>query len=387
MRRNQGPRPWLYMLVFVLADVLPSYAFDGHETKAKQAFMIEAGTGTVLIDKNSDAEVSPASLVKLMTAEYVFHQLSAGALSLDTEFPVSENAWRTGGAPSRTSTMFAALKSKIRVEDLLKGITVQQANDACIILAEGMAGSDTVFAGKLNERAHELGLTKSFFANSSGLPDPKNKMSVRDMVTLARGIHDNYPQYFPYYAINEFEWNKINQRNRNPLFGMVEGADGMATGYAEDSGYMIVATAERNGVRLYLAMSGLADAKEREEEARDVLEWGLTSFKRRQIFAAGETIGDVSVYGGAERHVPVVAGGPVAVFEATREPERVNGRITYHWPLKAPLKKGQPVGTLELYKGDMELQQVSVLAARDVDGGSLWSRALDAVVELLFFWL
>jgi D-alanyl-D-alanine carboxypeptidase (penicillin-binding protein 5/6) len=356
-------------------------------TKAKQVFMIEAETGTILLNKNADQLVQSASLMKLMTAEYVFHLLKTDALKSDTEFPVSEYAWRTGGALSRTSTMFAALKSRIRVEDLLKGMIVQQANDACIILAEGISGSDAAFTEKLNARAREIGLKKSTFANSSGLPDDGNKMTMRELVLLSRDLHDNYPEYFSFFAIRDFEWNKIRQRNRYPLFASVEGSDGFATGYSDDAGYGIVATVERNGVRLYLAMSGLASPKEREDEAKAILEWGLSAFEKRQIFAAGEVIGDVPVYGGADSRVPVAAQTPVSIFQDKRLPDRVTARIAYDWPFKAPVEKGAKVGALRLYNGEEVLQEVPVYAQNDVRGGSLTGRALDAVWELLFFWL
>ncbi len=356
-------------------------------TKAKQAFMIEAETGTILLNKKADEPVQSASLMKLMTAEYVFHLLKTNELTLDREFPVSEYAWRTGGALSRTSTMFAALKSRIRVEDLLKGMIVQQANDACIILAEGISGSDAAFTEKLNARAKDIGLKKSNFANSSGLPDERNRMTMRDLVILSRDLHDNYPDYFPYFAIRDFEWNKIKQRNRFPLFASVEGSDGFATGYSEEDGYGIVATVERNGVRLYLAMSGLSSPKEREDEARNVLEWGLSAFEKRQIFAAGEVIGDVPVYGGADSHVAVAAKTPVSIFQDKRLPDRLTARIAYDWPFRAPVEKGAKVGALRLYNGEEVLQEVPVYAQNDVRGGSLTARALDAVWELLFFWL
>jgi serine-type D-Ala-D-Ala carboxypeptidase (penicillin-binding protein 5/6) len=356
-------------------------------TKAKQIFMIEAQTGTILLNKNADDLVSSASLMKLMTAEYVFHLLKTGAITLDTEYPVSEHAWRTGGALSRTSTMFAALKSRIRVEDLLKGVIVQQANDGCIILAEGIDGSDAAFTEKLNARAREIGLKKSTFANSSGLPDVRNRMTMRELVKLTRDLHDNYPDYFPYFNMRDFEWNKIRQRNRYPLFSSVEGSDGMATGYSEDSGYSIVSTVERNGVRLYLAMSGIASPKEREDEARNILEWGLSAFEKRQIFAAGEVIGDVPVYGGGESRVAVAANDPVSIFQDKRDPDRITAKIAYDWPFKAPVEKGARVGALRLYKGEEVLQEVPVYAQSDIRGGTLTDRALDAAWELLFFWL
>jgi serine-type D-Ala-D-Ala carboxypeptidase (penicillin-binding protein 5/6) len=385
-------RKWRSIFAFLTVAtlavmVVPCKSFAiSFETKAKQVFLIEGSTGTVLLSKNPDQLIAAASLTKLMTADYVFYLLKEHQLTLDTEYKVSENAWRTGGALSHTSTMFAALKSSIRVEDLLKGVIVHFANDACIILAEGLDGSEEAFARKMMVHAHEIGLEKSVFVNSNGLPDPRNKTTMREMVRLTRDIHDNYPDYFPYYAIGDFEWNRIKQRNRNPLLGKVEGLDGMVAGYSEEDGYSIVATVQRGGVRLYLAMSGLSSPKEREDEARNILEWGLSSFARREVFSAGDIIGDVSVYGGADRHVPVAANGPVAIFEDKRDPERISARIAYDWPLNAPVEKGAKVGYLKLYKGDEELQSVPVFAQKAVPGGTLSQRALDAVIELLFFW-
>lgn len=377
----------LWALAALSVFWLPDRTFAlSYDTKAKEIFLVEASTGTVLLSKGADDLVPSASLAKLMTVEFVLHNLQAGKLTSDTEFPVSEYAWRTGGALSRTSTMFAALKSKIRVDDLLKGITVQYANDACIILAEGMAGSEDAFAGQLTARAREIGLEKSVFANSNGLPDLKNVTTMREMVMLARKIHDSYPDHYPYFSIPDFEWNKIDQRNRTPLLGKLEGLDGMSAGFTEGVGYSIVASAERNGVRLYLAMNGLASLKEREDETRDILEWAFTAFAKRQIFGAGEPIGEVAVYGGTERHLTVAADGPVAIFEEKRDPERISAKITYEWPLKAPVEKGSKVGYLRLYKGSDELQAVPVYATSPVPEGTLTERALDAVLELLLFW-
>ncbi|HEU4987232.1 MAG TPA: D-alanyl-D-alanine carboxypeptidase family protein, partial [Rhizobiaceae bacterium] len=263
-RAAQGAA-FLVLLLFAFAQSAQAQLF---ETKAKQAFMIDAQTGTILFSKDPDTPFPPASLAKLMTMELVFHAIKSGRLSLDDTFQVSENAWRTGGAPSGGSTMFAALGSTIRLEDLIQGVIVQSANDGCIIIAEGMAGSEENFAQLMTERARALGMTQSVFKNSTGLPAEGQVVTARELVMLAQHIWREYPEFYKYYSQSEFTWNKILQRNRNPLLRMDIGADGMKTGYTEESGYAIVGSVNRNGRRLFAAMSGMESAEERAEEAR-----------------------------------------------------------------------------------------------------------------------
>jgi D-alanyl-D-alanine carboxypeptidase (penicillin-binding protein 5/6) len=363
----------------------------GFVTKAAQAYMIEASTGTVLLAKNEDQAFSPASLAKLMTMDIVFASLKGGEITLDTDYPVSEYAWRTGGAPSRSATMFAALKSRVRVEDLVKGVAIQGANDGCIILAEGMSGTEENFASAMTRRAQTLGMTKSIFGNSTGLPDGKSKTTARDMVTLAVDLQQTYPAYYPYFAQADFEWNKIFQRNRNPLLGLGLGADGLATGFAEGEGFSIVASVERDGKRLFLALGGIASDKERTDEAKRILEWGLTSFETRQIFAEKEVVGSASVYGGQSGHVDLVARTPVSVYIPVSNPDRLAARIIYRWPLTAPVAADAEAGTLVISAGGRVLREVPLYTVQTIAVGSLTSRAVDALVELgesmFFSWL
>ncbi|MBB3543725.1 MULTISPECIES: D-alanyl-D-alanine carboxypeptidase family protein [unclassified Rhizobium] len=360
-------------------------------TKAAQAYMIEGSTGTVLLAKNENQTFSPASLAKLMTMDLVFDALAQNQITLDTQYPVSEYAWRTGGAPSRTATMFAALKSNVRVEDLVKGIAIQGANDSCIILAEGMSGGEPAFAAAMTRRAKTLGMERSIFGNSTGLPDSKSKTTALDMVTLAAELQKSYPNLYPYFAQPDFEWNRIFQRNRNPLLGFGMGVDGLATGFAEGEGYSIVASAERDGRRLFMALGGIASDKERTEEAKRVLEWGLTAFESRQIFADAEIIGQASVYGGTSRSVDLVAKAPVSVYIPINNPERLSARIVYRWPLMAPVEAGHEIGTLRISAGARLLREVPLYTKETVAVGSLSSRAVDALMELaetlLFSWL
>ena len=359
----------------------------GFDVKAKQVYLIEAETGTVLFARAEDEVVPAASLAKLMTAATVFKALADGQTTLDAQFPVTEHAWRTGGAPSGTSTMFAALKSNVRVEDLIRGITVQFANDACIILGEGIAGSETAFAERMTKEAKALGLEKSAFANATGLPNPDNTVTMREMVTLARHLQTTYPQYMRYYLEPEFEWNKIKQRNRNPLLALNIGVTGFVTGFAEGGGYSIVAAVNRDGKHLVLAMGGMESDKVRIEETRRIIEWALSSFERRTLFKEGETIADASVYGGDASTVPLVAGEQVDVFLPKDNSQRLVARVVYTWPVRAPVEPQQTVGTLKIWNDKQLLREVPVRTAGTVGQGTLRSRALDALIELFFFWI
>src|SRR5215831_2522585 len=255
-----------------------------------------AHNGAVLYERDADKLIFPASLAKLMTAEYVFNEVKEGRVKLTDEFMVSENAWRKGGAPSHGSTMFAAINSKVPVDDLLHGMIIQSANDACIILAEGIAGNETTFAEKLTERARAIGLTKSIFTNSKRLPDPDEKVTTRELAMLARHIIRTYPDFYQLFGQADYTWNKIRQQNRNPLLGAMTGADGLKTGFTKEAGYGLVGSAVQNGLRLIVVVNGVATAKERADEAKKLLEWGYRNFEQRVLFAEGQTIGTAKVF-------------------------------------------------------------------------------------------
>ncbi|MES0218424.1 D-alanyl-D-alanine carboxypeptidase [Mesorhizobium sp. C280B] len=357
------------------------------ETKAAQAFMIDAETGTVLFSKDADRLIPPASLAKLMTMEVVFDAIKSGRMTLDDTFVVSENAWRKGGAPSGTSTMFAKLKSTIRLEDLIQGVTVQAANDGCIVIAEGMAGSEANFAAQMTGRARQIGLQKSTFVNSTGLPADGQQTSVRELALLALHIWRNYPDLYRYYGQKDFTWNKISQRNRNPLLAMEIGADGLAVGASEQSGFGIVGSVSHNGTRVIAAMSGLANDRERAEEARKLLDWGVRSFEKTEVFAKDEVVGEAQVFGGAKSGVALKAKGPVQIFLPITNRDKLTARIVYDGPVAAPVEEGQPVGTLRVWIGDTLSQETPLFAAESIGVGSLPQRALDAAKELAVGWL
>lgn len=373
----------LFVSLFLLAPVRAQL----FETRAAQAFMVDADTGTILFSKDPDQPIPPASLAKLMTMEVTFDALKSGRYKLDDSFVVSEHAWRTGGAPSGTSTMFAALKSSIRLGDLIQGVIVQSANDGCIIIAEGMAGSEEKFAAMMTERARTLGLKTSVFKNSTGLPAEGQVVTVRELTQLALHIWSTYPEYYKYYSQRDFTWNKIIQRNRNPLLAMDIGADGMKTGYTEESGYAIVGAVSRNGRRVFAAMSGMSSDRERADEARKLLDWGINAFERNQIFEDGEVVGEAKVYGGEKSAVPLKAKGPVAILVPIANRDKIIARIVYRGPLTAPVLPGTRVGSLKVWIGDNLSQETPLYTAEAVELGPLHRRALDAIAELAVGWL
>jgi D-alanyl-D-alanine carboxypeptidase (penicillin-binding protein 5/6) len=283
--------------------------------------------------------------------------------------------------------MFAKVNSQIRVEDLIKGVIVQSANDGCITLAEGLAGTEENFAKLMTERARQIGMEKSVFKNSNGLPAEGQIVTVRELVHLARHIWQEYPEYYRFYGIREFTWNKISQPNRNPLLDMDIGADGMKTGYTEASGYAIVGSISRGGNRVFAAMSGMSSEQERAEESRKLLEWGLRAFEKTQLFAGGEIIGEAQVFGGAKSGVALKAAGPISIFIPLSNTDRLVARIVYQGPLTAPVREGTPVGVLKVWIGDNMSQETPLYAAETVELGTLQQRALDAVGELMVGWL
>ncbi|MDQ0453758.1 D-alanyl-D-alanine carboxypeptidase family protein [Rhizobium paknamense] len=356
-------------------------------TDAKQVLLVEEETGTILFEKQSAAAFSSASLSKLMTAEVVLDALKNGRLRLEDEFPVSENAWRTGGAPSRTATMFAAVRSRVPVSALLRGLMVQMANDACLILAEGMAGSEENFVKRMNERAAALGLKDSHFANATGLPDPGNKVSARDMLKLAEHVRQAYPEFYSLYKQPDFEWNRIFQRNRNPLLGQAPGVDGLVAGFAEGEGYSVVASAEQNGTRLFLVMAGSETEKARVDDAARAFAWGFSSFEKIRLFEAGQEVEKATVYGGEPKQVALVAEQPVDVYAPLGSADKLEADVTYAWPLRPGFGKGDEIARLQIRLGDKVLRQEPLHAADASALAPLTARARDALVELLFFWL
>ncbi|WP_159585807.1 D-alanyl-D-alanine carboxypeptidase family protein [Chelativorans xinjiangense] len=384
MFRSVATATALLLAILVLAGLVRA---EPYESKAPRAFMVDAETGAVLYSRNADEPFPPASLAKLMTMEVVFDALKNGRVALDETFFVSEYAWRTGGAPSGTATMFAAVKSSVPLEALIKGAIVQSANDACIIIAEGMAGSEENFAQTMTERARAVGLEESTFVNPTGLPAEGQKVTAREMTLLARHLWREYPEYYGYFSQPDFEWNGIFQRNRNPLLPLEIGADGLGTGFAEASGYAITASATRQRRRVFVTLGGLTSEDERVEEARKIIDWGMRAFAKRALFAAGEAIGEVRVYGGEKSRLAVRAAESLSVLVPLGEPGRLSARIVYQGPVPAPVEEGAEVGTLQIWLGDTLSQEAPLYAAESVAKGTLRQRAVGAMGELLIGWM
>lgn len=356
------------------------------ETRAAHAILIDYNTGTVLFEKDADERMPPASMAKLMTSAVVFDALEIGRLRPDDEFQVSERAWRDGGAKSGGSTMFAKLGSTIRIEDLVRGIVVQSGNDACIVVAEGMAGTEATFADLMNQEARKIGLEKSHFTNATGLPDPNQYVTARDLARLAAYIITEFPEYYKIYGEPEFTWNKIRQRNRNPLLDMNIGADGLKTGHTEESGYGLVGSAVRDGQRLIVVINGTRSEKERAEEARKLLEWGFRAFERVQLFTSGEVIGEANVFGGDRTTVGVVSKGALDLLLPVGSRDQIKAQIVYQGPVRAPVEEGQEIGHIRITTGEGMTKEAPVYAATDIGVGTLRQRSLDGLEELLLGW-
>jgi serine-type D-Ala-D-Ala carboxypeptidase (penicillin-binding protein 5/6) len=354
--------------------------FDGD---APTAILIEASSGSVLSEKNADELRAPSSMMKLMTAEVVFHAIKQGDIKLTDEYRVSENAWRKGGAPAGGSTMFAAINSKIAVDDLLHGAIIQSGNDSCMVLAEGIAGNEHAFAEMMTKCAREIGLARSTFANSNGLPDPGNKMTVRELSKLARYIIQTYPEFYKLFGEREFTWNKIRQSNSNPLLTSLDGADGLKTGFTKEGGYGMVGSAVQNGIRLIVAVNGLEDPEDRAAEAKKMLEWGFRNFEVRTLFAADQPIGYAKVFGGMSRSVKLASREPIKVMVQKNGTDKLIARVVYSGPVRAPIEAGQQVGVVKVWRGGNIAVEAPVYAAESIDSGSTMRRAIDGASELV----
>jgi len=349
------------------------------DTLATHALILEAETGAVLLDKGADERIPTASLSKVMTAYVVFDMLKKGRAKLDDELPVSETAWRTQG-----SKMFVPLGGRIKVDDLLRGMIVQSGNDACIVLAEGLAGSQEAFVDLMNQKAKEIGLSNSHFADVDGLPNPDHYSTARDLATLALRTIEDFPQYYHYFADKDYAFNNINQGNRNPLLYHDIGADGLKTGHTEESGYSLLASVHRDNRRLILVLSGMPSMKARAEEGERLTEWAFREFNDYQLFTAGTKVDDAEVWVGAAAKVPLTVAHDLVVTMPRKSRKDMKVTLAYNSPVAAPIGQGQEIGKVVVTAPDMAQVEAPVFAAASVARMGAFGRMAMVAAHLIW---
>lgn len=394
------PTRWLAPLVlmrFLLAVALAGMA-AGHAaraaetgeitTKAQHAILMDADSGAIIYQRAADELFAPASMSKLMTLALVFRYLKQGQLKPSDEFSVSVNAWKKGGAPSRTAAMMIPVNTKARLEELLQGIIVQSGNDACIVVAEGIAGSEAAFAKLMVDEARRIGLAKSTFANPTGLSDPAQRMTAKELAMLARYLIQEYPEYYKMFSQREFLYRKHKFINRNPLLFLNIGADGLKTGYLSESGYGVVGSAVQDGRRLIVVAAGLATSADRKSEAHKLLEWGFKSLTQVKLFDQNEVIGHARVWGGENFYVPLVAKGELTiVLPKYPANQKLKAEIVYRTPLKPPVRKGDQVAMLRVTSSSGAQNEVPLYAFQDVAPAGIMRKGLDSLVHLALRWI
>ncbi|MBE6450885.1 MAG: D-alanyl-D-alanine carboxypeptidase [Alphaproteobacteria bacterium] len=347
-------------------SLLVSFEAFSFETTAKNAILVDYETGAYIYTKDHDKKMAPASMSKLMTLYVVFDKIKNGYLSLDDTFEVSENAWRKGGAASGSSTMFLKIGEKVKVEDLIKGIIIQSGNDACITVAENIAGSEEDFAVLMNETAEKIGLKNSSFANSTGWPHPEHKMSAEDLAKLSKLLIEDFGEFYHLFSQKEFTHNGIKQGNRNPLLYSMESADGLKTGHTDEAGFCLAASATKNGRRLIGVMSGMNSNKERSEEAEKLINYGFREFDNYKIFENGDKYGTAKVWYGMTDNVDLVAPYDVVQTIKRNQKNKYELKVSYKEPIKAPIKKGDKIGKITLISPDGDKQHFPLVANADV---------------------
>ena len=340
----------------------PGLPSTGMETQAKHALIVEVETGTVLLDKLADERLPPASMSKIMTAYVVFDMLKQGRASLEDELPVSERAWRLQG-----SKMFVPIGGRIKIEDLLKGMIIQSGNDACLVLAEGLSGSEDAFVELMNQRAKEIGLKDSHFTNVSGLPDPNHWMTARDLATLATRTINDFPDYYHYYGQVDYEFNNIKQGNRNPLLYKGVGADGLKTGHTEEAGYSLTASVKRDQRRIVLVLGGLPTMKARAQESERLIEWAFREFNDYRLFGTGDKVEDAEVWLGSDPKVPLTVGQDLIVTLPRKSRKDMKVTVEYDRPIPAPVSKGQTLGKVIVTAPDVPPAEAPLVAGTSVD--------------------
>ncbi|MDR3435459.1 D-alanyl-D-alanine carboxypeptidase family protein [Telmatospirillum sp.] len=354
------------------------------ETQARQAIIIDASTGAVLMEKNADDLMTPSSMSKLMTVYMVFERLKEGSLQLSDQLPVSETAWKKN-YKSEGSLMFLPVHAMVRVDDLLRGVIIQSGNDACSVLAEGLAGSEETFAERETKKAREIGLTKSTFKNASGWPVPGHQMTARDLSVLARRLINDFPEYYPIFAEKSFVYNNIKQDNRNPLIWQgIAGADGLKTGHTEDGGFGEVGSAMRNGRRIIIVLNGMTSIKMRAEESERLIEWAFREFEAYKLFKPGETVADAEVWLGTAKTVPAVIAKELTVTLPRTARHDMKVTTSFNGPVPAPVTKGAEIGVVTVTAPGMAPLQMPLLAGEDVERLGFFGRITASLKRIVW---
>lgn len=359
-------------------------AAGAFETKARNAILLDYETGAYIFTKNHQEMIAPASMSKLMTVYVLLSKIKEGDVSLEDTFTVSENAWRKGGAASGGSTMFLKIGQEVKVEDLLKGILIQSGNDACIVVAENLAGSETEFAAMMNDTAERIGLKHAHFENATGLPHPEHKISVEDLGLLARRIIKEFPDFYHLFSEKEFTFNGIRQGNRNPLLYGLKGADGLKTGHTSEAGFCLTGSAVRNGRRLIEVMAGLESAKQRSEETESLMTWGFANFDNYKFFNQNQIMAEIPVWYGTAESVSAVIPEEIVKTVKKSTKHKYGAKIIYDQPLKAPVLQGDKVGELFITYGDKTVDKIPLVAKDGVAKIGPFSRFLANLKYFVF---
>ncbi|WP_259779819.1 D-alanyl-D-alanine carboxypeptidase family protein [Aestuariispira ectoiniformans] len=367
-------------IALVAASIVATAQAATIETKAKQVILLDYDTGAELLNINADERMYPASMTKMMTAYMLFEQLKNGTLSLDDTFPVSKKAWKKGG-----SKMFVEVGKRVRIEDLLRGIIIQSGNDATIVAAEGLSGSEEAFARDMTAKAHEIGMLHTQFKNASGWPDEEHYTTARDLATLATAIIRNFPEYYHFFSEKSFTYSGITQGNRNPLIqGEFEGADGLKTGHTELSGFGLTASAIRDGRRLVLVANGMGSMKERALEGERLLTWGFREWNRYQLFQAGQKVVDVPVWLGEQASIPAVVHDDLTLTMRRENRDDLKVKVQYNTPLPAPVAKDTAIGKIVIEAPEMEPKTVPIYAAEEATKLGMMGRLSAALNYLVW---
>ncbi|MEC8210800.1 MAG: D-alanyl-D-alanine carboxypeptidase family protein [Pseudomonadota bacterium] len=376
----------LKLCILFLILFIPSINNNAHaiETRATHAILVDFETGMVLFEHNPDTLMSPASMSKLMTVLMVFEAVEDGRISMNDKFFVSDDAWRRGGSKSGSSTMFLNARSRVSVENLLRGVIIQSGNDACIALAEGLGGSELGFAEMMTERARDLGMENTTFVNSTGWPDEEHKTTARDLAYLTKHLIKNHFSSYGMFAERSFTWNGITQQNRNPLLYANMGADGLKTGHTQDSGYGLVASAEQNGRRLILVVNGLQSKKERASEARKLMNWGFRAFTNDALATPDDVLVRAPVWQGEFARVGLAPSKAFRVVLPRTGLRKMVVTASYDKPILAPITKGMRVGKLRVTLPGLETQEIDLVTTANIEREGMLGRALSAISYVIF---